>query len=860
MKLVIAEKPSVAKEIANVLGANIRKDGYFEGNGYLVSWAVGHLVELAEPHHYDENLKQWTLETLPIIPDKFKYMVNSRTAAQFKVLKSLINDNKVRSLINACDSAKEGELIHSLICIATNNKKPIERLWISSLTTEEIKKGFANLKPSSAYDGLRFAAHCRQESDWLLGMSGSRAFSIKASQNDAGIREVFSLGRVQSPTLAILVQREEEINNFVPSEYFQVVAIFSTAITAITTNTASNNNGSGNDGSNVYQGLWTSRDEGNSSHIDDKQKADAVVAKVSNQIGIVEKVETKLIKEKAPLLFDLTSLQRVANNKFGFTAQKTLDIAQSLYEAKFITYPRTDSQHLSTTLAQQIKGHLMACNVAPYQQFVSQILSSQIKLTSRHINDKHIRDHHAIIPTTNAIDFNALNDNEKKIYDLIARRFLCMFYADAEIERTMIITNVLDEVFVTRGSRTIKTGWQVVEVPLKNQASNKSKSDNKNSAGNVSNNNKNNSNSSDNNVDDDSDSENESGNSINAGEEQNNLPLLKENQKVKTIKAESLSKWTKSPPRFTDAGILAAMEGCGREIDDEKLRIAMKDKGLGTPATRAGIIELLLEKAYAIREKKTLRPTMKGICLINLLPNELLKSPELTANWEQKLLEVERGNYSATVFMDEVKQMVRDLVRDIASSDIGKEIASEMAASGEYIPCPKCTTFNNANSSNNANSASNSANRKGVLKPIKSEKGSFLVCSLGRDDCGYLSGIPRTRKQAKALITSKCPNCKGAMRLYLPKEKGKSPALFCIVEGCKGALWFNDKGALVAPKNNNSNGDKPKPPQETGKPCVKCGKLTVKRGPFKGKNGKQSYFFGCTSYGKGCDAPPIWIN
>jgi DNA topoisomerase III len=829
MKLVIAEKPSVAKEIANVLGANIRKDGYFEGNNYLVSWAVGHLIELAEPHHYDESLKPWTLETLPIIPDKFKYVVNSKTATQFKLLKSLINNDKVQSLIAATDSGREGQLIAELIFLSTNCRKPIERLWISSLTEKDIRDGFANLKPNSFYDGLTKSAHCRQQSDWLVGMSGSRAFSIKASQNDSGIREVFSLGRVQTPTLSILVEREEEISNFVPSEYFQVVATFSTA---------SNNNGSSNDNS-VYQGLWTSRDEGNSSHIDGKSKADTVVAKVSNQIGIVEKVETKLIKEKAPLLFDLTSLQRVANNKFGFTAQKTLDIAQSLYEAKFITYPRTDSQHLSTTLAQQIKEHLLACNVTPYQQFVSQILSSQIKLTSRHINDKHIRDHHAIIPTTNVIDFNALNDNEQKIYDLIARRFLCMFYPDAEIERTMIITNVLNEIFVTRGSRTIKAGWQVVEVPIKNQIANKSKSDNKNN----SNNNGSSNNSSSDNDNGDIDDEN-GGNSIGVEQEQNNLPLLKENQKVKTIKAESLSKWTKSPPRFTDAGILSAMEGCGREIEDEKLRMAMKDKGLGTPATRAGIIELLLEKAYAIREKKTLRPTTKGICLINLLPNELLKSPELTANWEQKLLEIERGNYSATVFMDEVKQMVRDLVKDIASSDIGKEIAAEMAASGEHIPCPKCLTFN-------------SASRKGVLKRIKTEKGNFLVCSLGKDTCGYLSNIPRTRKQAKALITNKCPNCKWPMKLHLPKEKGKSAALFCVVEGCRGVLWFNDKGALVAPKNNNGNGDKS---QEMGEPCTKCNRPTVKRGPYKGRNGKQSYFFGCTGYGKGCDAPAIWIN
>ena len=348
-KLVIAEKPSVGREIASVIGATTKKDGYYEGNGYLVSWAIGHLVELAEPHMYDPGLKEWKLETLPFIPDRFKYKLNKSTSQQFNVLKSLINRNDVVSIINSGDCAREGQLIQELIFLVTGCKKPIERLWISSLTESDIRNGFANLKPNSYYKGLAESAHCRQQADFLCGINGTRVYSIKASQNESGRRDVLSLGRVQTPVLSIVVNREEEINNFTPTEYFQVVGTF-----------ASNN---GN-----YQGLWTSigSDGDSVNRIDEKERANSIVSRVLNKAGVIEKVETKLIKEKPPLLFDLTSLQRVANNKYGFTAQETLDIAQALYEAKLMTYPRTDSQYLSTTIAQQIKPHLMGCNVVDW--------------------------------------------------------------------------------------------------------------------------------------------------------------------------------------------------------------------------------------------------------------------------------------------------------------------------------------------------------------------------------------------------------------------------------------------------------------------------------------------------------------
>ncbi len=804
-KLVIAEKPSVGREIAKVLGASDQKGGYFQGNGYLVSWAIGHLVELAEPHHYDEKLKEWSMDTLPFIPSKFKYQVNKSTAQQFNLLKSLINKPEVTSLITSTDAGREGQLIAELIYLACNCKKPIERLWISSLTEKDIRDGFNNLKPNSYYDGLTQAAHCRQKSDWIIGINTSRCFTLKA--NNGGR---YSLGRVQTPTLALLVNREEEITNFVPQQYYQVLGTFNTS------NTANNSNGD----NSSYNGIWTSSD-GKISRLEKEQDAKAIAQKVQGQKGVVDKLEKKLVKEKPPLLFDLTSLQRAANVKYGLTANQTLDIAQSLYEMQVLSYPRTSSQHLSTNLAKEIKNNLNACNVAPYKPFVAQILSSQIKLTSRHINDAKITDHHAIIPTTKSVDINTLDDKQQKVYDLVVRRFLSMFYPEAEIEHTTVTTKVLDEIFISKGRVIIKPGWQVVEV-----ASNSSNTSNTTEA----------KASKDNKKTDDETTKAE------GDEQEQALPQLQEKQPVKTTKAEVLSKWTKPPSRYTDASLLGAMECAGKEIEDEKLRQAMKDCGLGTPATRASIIELLLKKDYVLRDKKILRPTGKGISLIKLLPCELLKSAELTANWEQKLNQMEKGNYSSGTFLAEISTMIKGVVKEICEADITSKLEEMLKDSGEILPCPKCLI----------------EKRQGVLTQRKGKTGNFLACSLGRDRCGYISNIPKTVKQQKALLSSKCPNCAGAMKLYLPKEKEKSAGLFCIKEDCKGALWFDDKGNVKAPSpNGNTN---TKATQETGPACTKCGTPTVKRS-YVSKKGKKGSFWGCINYKKtGCDAEPIWIN
>jgi len=597
----------------------------------------------------------------------------------------------------------------------------------------------------------------------------------------------FTLGRVQTPTLSLIVKREEEIINFVPKQYYQVVGTFDSS------------NGS-------YKGTWITQD-GKTNQFSKEEEAKTVASKVQGQQGLVDKLEKKLVKEKAPLLYDLTLLQRVANNKYGLTASQTLEIAQSLYEMKVLSYPRTSSQHLSTNLAQEIKANLKACNIAPYNQFVGQILGSSIKLTTRHVDNKKITDHHAIIPTTKSVDINTLDDKQRKVYDLVVRRFLAMFYPDAEIEQTMIVTKVDGEHFLTRGKVILKPGWQVVEQTSSSKEATEEKTD--------------------------ADAVSE--------QEEANLPLLKEKQAVKTIKAEVLSKWTKPPSHYTESGLLFAMECAGREIDNEKLRQAMKDCGLGTPATRASIIETLLKQDYIVRDKKSLKPTVKGMSLIKLLPCEVLKSAELTASWEQKLNAIEKGDYSSITFLSEIKVMIEQIVKEIAQSDIANKLETIYRQSAQS--CPKCLI----------------ENRNGVIVKRKSEKGNILVCSLGKSACGYLSSVPRNSKELKALFSNKCPSCKGSVKLYIPKEKGKSPALFCIKDKqeCGGALWFNDKGALVVPKTDNSNG---KAKAEMGPPCNKCGKPTVKKGPFKSKKGKTSYFFGCVDYKKGCDAEANWIN
>lgn len=774
MRLIITEKPSMGRDVAAALGATRRGDGFIEGQSDIITWCVGHLVELDEPEAYDPKLKHWKMADLPIIPQRFTYHPSDKTRDQFKIIKSLLGRKDITMVINAADAGREGELIFDLVYTLAGCRKPVHRLWISSLTRDAIIAGFKNLKPAEEYRGLRDSAHARQQADWLVGINATRAQTIKARQ--AGHDGLYSLGRVQTPTLALIVGRDREIMTFVPTNYFEVVADFQSP-------------------SGAYRGLWFNKD---GSRFDQKEAAEAIASKVMGKLGRIEKVEKKAVKERAPLLYDLTALQRAANARYAFSAAHTLEVAQSLYEKKFITYPRTSSRHLSSSVNRELKEHVEAARVGPYVEFIETILAKgRLSLTGRHVDDKKVTDHHAIIPTKQRIEAGALSPDEKRIYDLVARRFLAAFYPDAELERTTIVTEVEGEKFITRGTVVLRAGWREVDPPGKEKRS-------------------------------DSDEEGE----------QTELPPVRAREQVETLKTEALSKQTKAPPRYTESSLLGAMETAGRKVEDEELRLAMKESGLGTPATRAAIIETLLKREYITREKKSLVATSKGVALIRMLPTQLLKYAELTGRWEQRLSLMARGGYERETFMGEVKEMISDLVGQIAGAQIenspGPRPKGGMKRPDGALDCPKCRL----------------ENRSGFLLERKGPNGKFLVCSCGKELCGYLSDTPKNAKQRKALFQTTCHVCRGAMRLRLPKEKGKKASLLCTCHPqCQGVRWFNQQSTLEEPTASI----------ETGPPCPLCRTPTVKRGPASSGN----YFWSCPKWrsdGSGCTSKPMWIN
>jgi DNA topoisomerase III len=778
MRLIITEKPSMGRDVAAALGVTTRRDGYLEGAHDLVTWCVGHVVELDEPEAYDPAWKQWRLEDLPLFPATFTYHPCEQTLEQFTIIKHLLRRADVTTIVNAADAGREGELIFDLVYTLACCRKPVERLWISSLTREAILTGFRHLQSADAYRGLRDAAHCRQQADWLVGLNATRAQTLGARR--AGSDGVYSLGRVQTPTLALIVARDQEIATFVPVEYFEVVATFQVA-------------------AGSYQGRW-----GNAqgSRLATQAAADAIAAKVRGRRGTVAQVETQASRERPPLLYDLTALQRAANARYAFPAARTLEVAQALYDKKAITYPRTSSRHLSTSINRELRRHVEATAFGPYLPFVHTILAhGTMTLTTRHVDDTKVTDHHAIIPTEQRVDPVALSLDEKRLYDLIARRFLAALYPDAVIERTTIITAVEGERFTTRGAVVLAAGWREVDPPARERQA----------------------------ADDD------------AGEAEA-LPRVRAQETAETRRAETLRKHTKAPPRYSDATLLGAMEAAGKQIDDDELRLAMKDMGLGTPATRATIIETLLKRAYVAREQKSLVATPKGVALITMLRSPLLTSAELTGQWEQKLARMVRGEYEREVFMREVRVMVADLVAQIAGTAMEPAATRSSVQTRGAAPrpagaldCPQCVAEGRAG---------------GFLIERAGAHGPFLVCATGTDVCGFLTDKPKNATQRKAMQKTKCPVCQGAMRLRLPKEKGKKVALACCnAPHCQGVYWFNGKGTL----------EKVRARPETGPPCPECGTPTVKRGPTR----TGQYFWSCARWrsdGSGCHARPIWIT
>jgi DNA topoisomerase-3 len=620
--LVMAEKPSVGRDLAAALPGRFEKaEGYLESDDYVVTWAVGHLVELAEPEDYDERWKKWRMADLPIVPDGFRLKPrDAKSKKQLRIIETLLKRADVDRVINACDAGREGELIFAYIYEAAGVEKPVERLWISSMTKQAIREGFERLRPGDQLASLEAAARSRSEADWLVGMNATRAATIRGR---AWVGGVVSLGRVQTPTLAMIVKREREIQAFVPEPYWLVHATFDPR----------------------YEGLWFGGEE---TRLKGAQRADDIVARVAGKDGRVESVERKEQSERAPLLYDLTSLQRDANRRLGFSARRTLQAAQSLYEdKKAITYPRTSSRYLSGDMVPQLKT--TAATLAPisdYTEAARYVMRLDQLPLARVVNDAKVDDHHAIIPTDIEHDVSRFSPDERRIFDLVARRFLAVFHPPARYARTTVVTEVEGERFRTRGKVTLAAGWRAVYG-----------------------------------VEADVDKRQEEDD-----DEGGELPELRQGQAVRCAAAESEAKETRPPPRYTEATLLSAMETAGKLIEDEELREAMKESGLGTPATRAETIETLIRREYIERVGKDLQATPKGLQVITMLEQHKLTSPELTGDWERRLAEIEHGRADRGAFMSEIEDFARETVEQIAALDREKLRPERV----ELGPCPRC--------------------------------------------------------------------------------------------------------------------------------------------------------------------------
>lgn len=590
MKVCIAEKPSVAREIAGILGAKTKKEGYLEGNGYQVSWTFGHLCTLKEPHDYTSDWKRWSLYSLPMLPPRFgiKLIENESYRKQFQVLEHLIRD--ADAVINCGDAGQEGELIQRWVMQKAGCKCPVYRLWISSLTEEAIREGFQKLHDASDFNSLYEAGLSRAIGDWLLGMNATRLYTLRYGQN----KQVLSIGRVQTPTLALIVSRQKEIEQFKPEPYWELKTVYRQ-----TTFSAA-------------KGRFAKKEEG-----------EELLRKVTGKDFTITDVSKKKGKEAPPRLFDLTSLQVECNKKFAFSAEETLKSVQTLYEKKVTTYPRVDTTFLSDDIYPKIPQVLKG--LTDYAVLTAPVLGAKIPQSKKVFDNTKVTDHHAIIPT--GVPARNLTADEQKIYDLIVRRFIAVFYPDCEISTTTVLGEVDDVAFKATGKQILKPGWRVV---FEKQSKDKEDTD---------------------------------------GEPQEEVTVLPD-----FVKGESgphqpdfMEKWTTPPKPYTEATLLRAMETAGKLVDNEELRDALKENGIGRPSTRAAIIETLFKRNYIRKERKNLFATPTGVELIGTIREELLKSAELTGLWEKKLRQIEQGKYEPGIFLDELKQMVCQIVQDVRS-------------------------------------------------------------------------------------------------------------------------------------------------------------------------------------------------
>ena len=738
VKVCIAEKPSVAREIASVLGANTRHDGYFEGNGYAVTYTFGHLCTLFEPNDYKPYWKSWDLNNLPMLPEKFKTKVvdNDGIQKQFNIVKGLFD--KADVVINCGDAGQEGELIQRWVMHQANYNGEVKRLWISSLTTEAIKEGFNNLKPGSDYDNLYYAGFSRAIGDWLLGMNATRLYTVK----HGGYKQMLSVGRVQTPTLAMLVNRFKGIENFKPQPYWELQTL--------------------------YRDTLFSYEEGRFLNVEDGK---IVAGKVKESDFVIDSVTKKKGKEYAPKLFDLTGLQVYCNTKFGFSADETLKIVQKLYEQKVVTYPRVDTTFLPNDVYPKVSGILQ--KLTNYSNLTKPILGQKIKKSSKVFNDKKVTDHHAIIPT--GIQIN-LQYNQQQVYNIIVKRFIAVFYDDCIAANTNVIGKAAEISFKTTGKEILEKGWRIVF-----ESSNKE------------------------------------------SKETGLLPTFAKGETGPHVPS-FLEKQTKPPNQFTEATLLRAMETAGKQVDDDEMRELMKENGIGRPSTRANIIETLFRRKYIKRNKKQVLPTITGIQLIDTIQNDLLKSAELTGQWEKRLKEIEKGDFNAGTFIKNMKLMVDNLVYEVRSEKVKanishtntiKETSKKVTKIHKTITsekCPKC--------------------KEGSILKGKSAYG----CSQFKTGCKFLlpfgfKGKKISEKQwIRLLQKGSTVNLKG----FTTNQSGETIKI-------EGLIRFNDQFQLVLEPKKTI---KPTIAASDALTCPKCNKGVV----IKGKSA-----YGCSAYADGCD-------
>lgn len=670
-KLVLAEKPSVGRDLARVLNCQKKGNGYFEGQEYIVTWALGHLVTLAGPEGYGDKYKSWRMEDLPILPSDLKLVVIKKTGKQFNTVKSLMNRKDVGQIIIATDAGREGELVARWIIDKAKVKKSIKRLWISSVTDKAIKDGFRNLKNGIEYEKLNLSAVARAEVDWIVGINATRALTCKYNAQ-------LSCGRVQTPTLAIIAKREKEIQNFKPKTFYGMQAI--SANLKLTWQDSS------------------SKDVKTFS----EEKINKLVNYVKNKDAKVIDINKKYKKSYSPKLYDLTELQRDANKMFSYSAKETLSIMQKLYEHhKILTYPRTDSRYISSDIVSTLKDRLKSCGVGPYRNLAHKILRNPIKGNKSFVNDSEVSDHHAIIPTEQFVQLTSLSDKERKIYDLVVKRFMAVLYPPFEYEETSIKSKIEEETFIAKGKRVIKQGWKEVY---------------------------------ENNFDD---------HTVDDGVSEQLLPNINKGDILKISSIKETTGQTKPSAPFNEGTLLSAMENPVKYMsgaDKDLIKTIGKTGGLGTVATRADIIEKLFKSFLIEKRGKDIYITSKGKQLLELVPEDL-KSPQLTAEWEQKLEAISKGSLNKESFVKEMKNYTKEVVKEIKSS---QETFKHDNITGNK--CPECGKY---------------------MLEVKGKRGKMLVCQ--SRECGHKKNIAQT-------TNARCPNCKKKLEL---KGEGEGQIFVC---------------------------------------------------------------------------------